>query len=89
VCRADDEREAHGSIVVSGFSPLSYASACCVQRAKNLKPGRRGVNPGASDCENYAAVLGRRPRRLTALPGIFAAQSSQNSAAFVPRRASV
>src|SRR5262245_9629984 len=36
-----------------------------------------------------AALLGRRPRRATAWPGIFPAQASQRSACFDPRRASV
>src|SRR6476619_7490314 len=44
---------------------------------------------GLAGPQAAATDFGRRPRRAAARPGIFAAQSSQRSAALDPRRASV
>src|SRR4051794_19818125 len=63
-----------------------------LRRTRGAKPQRAGKAEGrlAPPLEDQAVTdFGLRPRRATAVPGIDAAQSSQRSACFAPRRASV
>jgi len=87
VGRPDDERERHLSMVVPASDALSYAAEPidATLRKEREMPPRRLREAG------YAATadFGRRPRRATAWPGIFAEQESQRSACFAPRRASL
>ena len=73
VCRPREEGEPHLPIV-----ERPQDGSCDRSRVSALEAA------GAA-----AAVFGRRPRRAAARPGIVPAQSSQRSATFEPRRASV
>ena len=57
-------------------------------RVRRLSSGRGSARTGERR-DQAAAAFGRRPRRAAAWPGILPAQSSQRSACFEPRRASV
>src|SRR5207249_7676087 len=83
---------------VDGFLPRLGAefAASATRRAPRRRlsaPTRKDVPalpPRPSDDYSAAAAArGRRPRRAAARPGISPAQSSQRSATFEPRRASV
>ena len=91
VRRPDDERETHRFIVVPASGALSYAPAALC--AKCVEVVEKGPGPGQipdlAEWDYVATDFGLRPRRATCWPGIPAAQSSQRSACFDPRRASV
>ena len=84
VRRPGDERETHRFIVVLASGALSYAPEPVCAKSAETATGRVAGRP-----TKYATDFGLRPRRATCWPGIPAAQSSQRSACFDPRRASV
>jgi hypothetical protein len=92
--RFRNEREKEGGFPRPRIRPPPTAKA--PTRRRRIKAAAASpVQPSYARCwagerRSYAAAadLGLRPRRATAVPGILAAQSSQRSACFAPRRAS-
>ena len=89
VGRPHDERERHLSMVVPACDALSYAAGRLCAKSDKPGSGARDLTPTLPSRAYATADFGRRPRRATAWPGIFAEQLSQRSACFAPRRASL